>query len=55
MEEQIITVTVRTKGEPCQSSDAEIEAWYRSHIAALFDPAYGTPEIAVRVERRAYE
>ena len=55
MEEQTVTVTIRTKGELCKMSDAEIAEWYRSHIADLFDPAYGTPEIAVRVERKICE
>ena len=51
MEEQIITITVKTKGDVCEMSDAEIKAWYESHVAGLFDPAYGTPEIAVEVKR----
>ena len=52
MEEQIITVTVRTKGEPCTLSDEEVKAWYEKQIAALFDPQWGTPEITVDVARR---
>jgi hypothetical protein len=51
-EEQTVTITVRTGGEPCTLSDAQIEAWYAERIAALFDPKWGTPEIAVSVERR---
>ena len=51
MEEQTITVTIKTKGEKCQMSDAEIKEWYEKNIASLFDPAYGTPEIAVEVTR----
>ena len=51
MEEQIITVTIRTKGEKCELNDEEIRQWYASHIAQLFDPAYGTPEITVDVKR----
>ena len=51
MEEQIITITVKTKGEKCQMSDAEIREWYETNVAALFNPEYGTPEITVRVER----
>ena len=51
MEEQIITVTIKTKGDVCELTNAEIKAWYETHIAGLFDPAYGTPEIAVEVKR----
>ena len=52
MEEQIITVTVKTQGDPCELSDDEIKAWYKNRIAALFDPQWGTPEITVDVARR---
>ncbi len=51
MEEQIITITVKTKGDVCEMTDAEIKAWYETHVAGLFNPAYGTPEIAVEVKR----
>ena len=51
MEEQVIKVTIRTKGEKCQMSDAEIKAWYEKNIAGLFDPAFGTPEIEVELKR----
>ena len=51
MEEQYITITVKTKGEKCEMSDSEIKTWYETHIAGLFDPAYGTPEISVEVRR----
>ncbi|MBS7262518.1 MAG: hypothetical protein KIG36_02800 [Eubacteriales bacterium] len=51
MEEQIITVTIKTRGEKCELTDAEIKAWYESHIAKLFNPEYGTPEITVKVVR----
>ena len=51
MEEQIVTVKIKTKGEKCEMTDAEIKDWYASHIAKLFDPAYGTPEIEVKLER----
>ena len=54
MEEQIITITVKTKGEPCALSDDEIKAWYENHVAALFDPRWGTPEITVEVERNKH-
>lgn len=51
MEEQIVTVTIKTKGEKCELSDEEIREWYASNVAKLFDPAYGTPEIDVDVKR----
>lgn len=51
MEEQIITVTIRTKGETCVMSDQEIREWYEKSIAGLFNPEYGTPEITVEVRR----
>lgn len=51
MEEQIVTVKIKTKGEACEMSDEEIRDWYASHIAKLFNPAYGTPEIEVKLER----
>lgn len=52
MEEQIITVRIKTAGDPCELSDEEIRSWYASHIAALFDPRNGTPEITVEVARK---
>ena len=51
MEEQIITITVKTKGDICVMSDEEIREWYETSIAKLFNPEYGTPEIAVDVKR----
>ena len=51
METQIITVTIRTQGDPCEMTDSEIKAWYETKIAGLFDPAYGTPEIRADVKR----
>lgn len=51
MEEQIITITVRTKGEPCELTDEQIKAWYADKLAALFDPQWGAPEITVELER----
>ncbi len=51
MEEQIINIQIKTKGDVCEMSDAQIKAWYETHIAKLFDPAYGTPEITVDVKR----
>ena len=50
-EEQIVTITVRTKGEKCEMNDAEIKAWYEENVAKLFNPAYGTPEISVALTR----
>lgn len=52
MEEQTITITVKSRGEPCEMTDAEIKAWYEARIAALFDPKWGTPEITVDVKRK---
>ncbi len=51
MEEQIITITVKTKGDVCEMSDEAIREWYEKSIAGLFNPAYGTPEIDVKVKR----
>ena len=51
MEKQIITVTIKTKGEKCEMSDEAIKAWYESNVAKLFNPEYGTPEISVDVKR----
>jgi hypothetical protein len=51
MEEQIVTITVKTQGDVCEMSDEEIRAWYESHVAGLFNPEYGTPEIKVEVKR----
>ena len=51
VEEQIVTITVKTQGEVCEMSDEEIQKWYESHIAKLFNPEYGTPEIKVDVKR----
>ena len=51
--EEIITatVTIVTSGEPCEMDDASLKDWYETHIASLFDPRYGTPEICVEVSR----
>lgn len=51
MEEQTVTITVKTRGEKCEMSDAEIKEWYESHVRAMFDPAYGSPEISVELKR----
>ena len=51
MEKQTITITVITEGETCEMTDEQILEWYRSRIAGLFDPAYGTPRISVTLER----
>ena len=51
VEEQIITVEIRTRGEKCEMTDAEILEWYRTHILSLFDARYGTPEVEVRLKR----
>ncbi|MBQ7714471.1 MAG: hypothetical protein IJT70_01225 [Clostridia bacterium] len=52
MEEQIINVTIRTKGEVCEMTDKEIIEWYKANISKLFDTAYGTPEIKVDLKRK---
>lgn len=51
MEKQTITITVKTKGEKCEMSTPEIREWYKTNVAQLFDPAFGTPEITVDVIR----
>ena len=51
MEEQIVTITVKTRGEKCKMTDEQIREWYESHVLELFNPAYGTPEITVDVKR----
>ena len=51
MEKQVITITVKTEGENCEMSDREIREWYESHVASLFNPEFGTPEITVELER----
>ncbi|MBQ2201826.1 MAG: hypothetical protein II412_04585 [Clostridia bacterium] len=52
MEEQRITITVKSKGEPCELTDEQIKVWYAERIAALFDPKWGTPKITVDVKRK---
>lgn len=51
-EEQTVTITVKTEGEPCELTDEQIGDWYKQKIAALFDPKWGAPAIAVKVERK---
>ena len=52
MEERITaTVTSVTQGERCKLDEAALKEWYLTHIAGLFDPAYGTPKITVEVKR----
>ena len=52
MKEKIITnVTIVTQGEPCEMDDEALRKWYESHIAALFNPRYGTPTVTVEVQR----
>jgi len=50
-ENQTVTVTIRTSGEPCELSDEQITAWYEERIASLFDPNVGKPEITVALRR----
>lgn len=51
MEKQTVVITIKTEGETCEMSDAEIKAWYETNVAKLFDPAYGTPKITVELTR----
>ena len=37
MEEQVITVTIRTKGDVCVLSNEEIAKWYKENIEKLFN------------------
>ena len=52
MEEQTIKITIKTRGEKCDLTDEQITEWYRSRIEGFFNPEYGTPEIAIELERR---
>ena len=52
MEKQVVTITIKTEGDVCQMSDAEIKDWYKEKVASLFNPDYGTPEIDVTLERK---
>lgn len=54
MEEQIVKITIHTKGEKCEMKDEEICAWYEKKISELFNPELGTPEIEVHIERNEY-
>jgi len=51
MEEQVITVTIKTKGDTCVLSNEEIAKWYKDNIAKLFNKEFGTPEIEVDVKK----
>ena len=51
-EEQVVTITVRTRGDVCDLTDEQITAWYREHVDALLDPTIGRHEITVSVSRR---
>ena len=42
-------------GEKCEMADREIVDWYREHVAGLFDPAYGMPQISVTLRREEAE
>ncbi|MBP3729187.1 MAG: hypothetical protein J6H18_02815 [Lachnospiraceae bacterium] len=52
MEIHGIEIKITTKGEVCELKGEEIRRWYEEKIRGLFDPAYGTPEIEVRVKKR---
>ena len=51
MEEQTITIIIKTRGEKCEMTDEQIREWYEANVRGLFNPAYGTPEISVDVKR----
>ena len=51
MEDQLITITIKTTGETCEMNTEQIRAWYQQHIEKLFNPEYGKPEITVDVRR----
>lgn len=51
MEQQVVTITIVTKGEKCEMSNQEILDWYRTHISGLFNPDYGVPEIDIALKR----
>lgn len=51
MEEQIITIKIKTKGDICEMSSEEIKKWYETNILKLFNEEYGIPEITVDVKR----
>ena len=51
MEEQTITIIIKTQGEKCEMTNEQIREWYETNIRRLFNPAYGTPEITIDVER----
>lgn len=51
MEEQTITIIIKTQGEKCEMTNEQIMEWYETNIRGLFNPAYGTPEITIDVER----
>lgn len=53
-EQQTVTVTVRTWGEPCDLTDEQIAKWYRERIESLLDPDIGKHEVSVSVERTAH-
>ena len=51
MEEQTITIIIKTQGEKCEMTNEQIREWYETNIRGLFNPAYGTPEVTIDVER----
>lgn len=51
MEEQIITIEIKTKGDICEMSTEEIKKWYETNVLKLFNQEYGRPEITVDVKR----
>lgn len=55
MEEQLVTITIKTFGEKCQLTDEQIRRWYASAMRNAMNPACGTPEITVEVQRTICE
>ena len=51
MEEQIITIKIKTKGDICEMSTEEIKKWYETNVLKIFNQEYGRPEITVDVKR----
>lgn len=52
MEQQTVTVTIRTRGEKCELTDEQIKDWYRERIEGLLDPNIGGYEVSVSLERK---
>ncbi len=53
MEQQTVTITIRTRGEKCELTDEQIQGWYKDQIESLLDPNFGEHGISVTVKRKA--